>query len=355
MSFLVNSYRYPASAPVTLTADAGTFTLTGVSAALTRALMLQAAAGAFALMDNDAALTRALKLQATAGAFALTGNDAAFAKALKLQAAAGSFVLTDNDADLTTGIPDLVADAGTFTLTGNAAALSRALRLAASSGSFSLTGNTAALHKVITLLAGSGSFALTGVSNTFKRALVMAATQASFTLTGNAATLSAGSWRTTASASLGVNGTGFGSTTVRQTIAAANLANIGGSKVRLTFRAGTGSAAIDNVYIGHKAASGDAYDFESTPTQITFSGGSAGATVATNSTLLSDEIAFTIQSGKDLIVAIDFGAAAVVSRGLTQTGWQAYRKSANDASTVNATGYSAIDAADCLSLVESFG
>lgn len=144
MSFLVNSYLY-LSPDATLSADAGTFTLTGVSAA--------------------------------------------FARALRLQAAAGSFTLTGEDADLTTGNPDLAAETGMFTLTGNAAALSRALGLAASSGSFSLTGNAAALDRIFTLLADSGSFALTGVSNTFKRALVIAASQASFTLTGNAATL----------------------------------------------------------------------------------------------------------------------------------------------------------------------
>ncbi|MGR9441704.1 LamG domain-containing protein [Rhizobium leguminosarum] len=164
MSFLVNSYRY-LSAGATLTVDAGTFTLTGVSAAF------------------------ALKMQAAAGAFTLTGGDAAFARAQKMQATAGTFTLTGNDADLTTGHPDLHAETGAFTLTGNAAALSRALRIAASSGSFALAGNAAALNKTLSLLAGTGSFALTGVSNTFKRALVMAAAQATFTLTRNAATL----------------------------------------------------------------------------------------------------------------------------------------------------------------------
>lgn len=158
MSFLVNSYRYHQAAPATLTADAGTFTLTGVSAALVRAL--------------------------------------------KLPAADGSFALTGIDADLTTGIPDLVGETGTFTLTGNAAALSRALRLAASSGSFSLAGNAAALNKIFTLLGGSGSITLTGVSNTFTRALVMAASQASFTLTGNAATLTYGSTYDSAASAL---------------------------------------------------------------------------------------------------------------------------------------------------------
>ncbi|TBB28116.1 hypothetical protein ELH48_13610 [Rhizobium ruizarguesonis] len=147
MSFLVNSYRY-LSEGATLTVDAGTFTLTGVSAA--------------------------------------------FARALKLQAAKGDFALTGQNAGLATGIPDLVANAGTFTLTGNAAALSRALRIAASVGAFSLTGNAAGLRKAYEVLASGGTFTLTGVSNTFKRAVVIAASQATFALTGNAATLTYG-------------------------------------------------------------------------------------------------------------------------------------------------------------------
>lgn len=145
MSFLINPFVY-LSAGATLTADKGTFTLTGVNAA--------------------------------------------FLRSLKMTAGTGTFTLTGNNAGLSTGIPDLVANAGTFTLTGNAAALSRALRLAASSGSFSLTGNAAVLSKTATLLANGGSFSLSGVSASFARALVMSAASASFTLTGNNATIS---------------------------------------------------------------------------------------------------------------------------------------------------------------------
>lgn len=147
MSFLVNPFVY-LSAGATLTADKGTFTLTGVNAA--------------------------------------------FLRSLKMEAGTGTFTLTGQNAGLSTGHPDLVANAGTFTLTGNAAALSRALRMAANTGTFSLTGNAAALSKTVTMLASGGSFTLTGVTNTFKRALVMAASQATFTLTGNAATLTYG-------------------------------------------------------------------------------------------------------------------------------------------------------------------
>ncbi|KEC73135.1 hypothetical protein RLPCCGM1_c1251 [Rhizobium leguminosarum bv. phaseoli CCGM1] len=205
MSFLVNSYRYHSSAPATLTADAGTFTLTGFSAALVRALKLQAAAGAFALAGEDA--------------------------------------------DLTTGHPDLHADAGAFTLTGNAAALSRALRLAASSGSFSLAGNAAALNKTLTLLAGSGSFALTGVSNAFKRALVLAASQASFTLTGNAATLTYGATDphfSSVKLLCGFNGTDGATSSIDESSVGRTLSFIGNAQLDTAqFKFGTASLLLD--------------------------------------------------------------------------------------------------------------
>jgi len=163
------------------------------------------------------------------------------------------------------------------------------------------------------------------------------------------------SWQVNASTTLGVNGTGFGNTTVRQRISSAQISNTGGTKVRVTFKAGsTGGFGCDAAYIGHKAASGDDYDFESTPTQLTFGGGNAGATVSTGATVLTDEINFTVQSGKDLIISIHFTTSGTVSRSTSATAWQAYRKSASDAATVNATGYTTSDAADCVTKVESY-
>ncbi|TBE54480.1 hypothetical protein U8P68_10945 [Rhizobium ruizarguesonis] len=164
------------------------------------------------------------------------------------------------------------------------------------------------------------------------------------------------SWQVNASATLTINGTGFGSTTIRQRIASAQISNAGGTKVRVTLKAGsTGGFTCDAAYIGHKAASGDDYDFESTPTQLTFSGGSASGTAATGASIVTDEINFTVQSGKDLIISVHFTTSGVVSRATSgATGWQCYRKSASDAATVNATGYTTIDQADCVTKVESY-
>ncbi|MGR9252754.1 LamG domain-containing protein [Rhizobium leguminosarum] len=237
MSFLVNSYRY-LSAGATLTVDAGTFTLTGVSAAF------------------------ALKMQAAAGAFTLTAGDAAFARANRMQATAGSFALTGNDADLATGHPDLDAETGTFTLTGNSAALSRALRIAASSGSFALAGNAAALNKTLSLLAGTGSFTLTGVSNTFKRALVMAAAQATFTLTGKAATLNYGDANFSSVMLLcGFNGVDGATSSTDESSAGRALTFVGNAQLDTAqFKFGTASLLLDGT--GDYVTAADSADWD---------------------------------------------------------------------------------------------
>jgi len=59
----------------TLTADAGTFALSGAAVGTKVSRILPAAPGAFALAGSTVALKAARKLQAAPGAFALTGAD----------------------------------------------------------------------------------------------------------------------------------------------------------------------------------------------------------------------------------------------------------------------------------------
>lgn len=119
-----------------------------------------------------------------------------------------------------------------------------------------------------------------------------------------------------------------------------------GSKVKLTFKSatsGTQSFIIDKCYIGKQASSGDAYDFASAPTQVTFNGGSAGFTIANGgNTLTSDEIVFDFD-GSDIIVS--FHTVGTTGEGFSvktaaSAAMQAYYKNAaDDSATVNATGY----------------
>lgn len=113
-----------AGATYTLTAQHGSFTLTGQAANLRAARNLVAGAGAFTFTGQAAGLQVGRKLAAGTGAFTLTGNDA---------------TLT-----YTPGVTyTLAADTGAFTLTGIAAGLRAGRVLAADTGSYALTGNAA--------------------------------------------------------------------------------------------------------------------------------------------------------------------------------------------------------------------
>jgi hypothetical protein len=98
----------------TLTADAGSFTLSGQDANLTIGRILTADAGAFTLSGQDAALSVGRVITADAGAFTLTGQDAtltvtpAGGTAYTLTADAGDFALTGQDAQfvISTGATD---------------------------------------------------------------------------------------------------------------------------------------------------------------------------------------------------------------------------------------------------------
>lgn len=127
--------------------------------------------------------------------------------------------------------------------------------------------------------------------------------------------------------------------TIRQIIDSAQISQ-SGSRITVTFQAAAADTfQVDAVYVGHQAAAGDNYDFESAPTQLTFSGGSAGFTITNSATITSDEVNFTLNNAKDLVIAFHVLNDGMACRA-TQTGWSSYYRSAiNDASTQNTSGY----------------
>lgn len=155
---------------------------------------------------------------------------------------------------------------------------------------------------------------------------------------------------------------GYGTYTIRN-IMAADTATKGGSKIRVTFRSGatSGGFEVANVYIGHAASSGDSYDFESTPTELTFDTGSSGFSITTtDTTKVSDEVAFSFDKSKALIIAfyMNTGTYDDPACDTVNSNWTCWYKLADDDDTVNATGYSEqTDGKDCvgIDLVEIFG
>ena len=146
-------------------------------------------------------------------------------------------------------------------------------------------------------------------------------------------------------------------TTIRQVIASAGLSNTGLGKVRVTFRSGASGEglSISSAYIGQAADSGDAYDFQATPVQLKFSGNN-GFDIAVNSTITSDEAVFSIPTGKNIIVSfvVDDSAADNTRYKTSLSNYQYYLKaSADEAATVNTSGYTTGANAVAISLVES--
>ena len=155
-------------------------------------------------------------------------------------------------------------------------------------------------------------------------------------------------YQTLASAALDANVYGGWQTyAMRQKIAAAALLLNGTSQLRITFNADTDTGtphtfAIDQCYINHAAAAGNAWDFIGAPTQVTFSGGSAGFNLSANGSIVSDDITFTIDNTKALIVAFDWvDTGNQGCRGkATLTNWSVYYKAGvNEANVTAPAGY----------------
>ena len=136
--------------------------------------------------------------------------------------------------------------------------------------------------------------------------------------------------------------------TVRTVIPASSFAS-NQTTIQIKFCAGASSYASHtflNTFIGHASSGGNAWDFESTPTRVTWAGGSNATTIAAGVSLASDVITFNLDASKDLIFAIDTGAPS--NSGLhaktlgSGSGFATYNKAGSppaDAATVAPSGY----------------
>jgi len=116
--------------------------------------------------------------------------------------------------------------------------------------------------------------------------------------------------------------------------------------------------SFTDCFIGHQASSGDPYDFDGTPTRVTF-GGNNGASVDENG-LKSDSISFSIDSSKNLVVSFYFNDSATDDIPRTNdgavSGVQCYHYSgSNEAGVADATsGYTSQPAGRLFCIAEIF-
>lgn len=103
--------------------------------------------------------------------------------------------------------------------------------------------------------------------------------------------------------SLNNNTTGWANFNVRLRVGAAVLTT-SGVAVRLTMKGvSSGSTlSISGMFVGHRAASGDVYDFDGTQVRVTV-GGSNSFTVAAGATVVSDWITYSLDEARDLVLS----------------------------------------------------
>ena len=131
----------------------------------------------------------------------------------------------------------------------------------------------------------------------------------------------------------------------------------GGTKIRISLRGGqTSGLVVDKVYVGLRAASGDVYDFASTPTQITWAGGGSVSAGVLANTATSDEIPFAFDGTTDIVIAVHFsGTTNLLDIVGSETGGLAcYYVAGDSAATVNASASQAFTTAYAIGKVEVF-
>lgn len=155
-------------------------------------------AGALLVGSGGGAYT----LTAQRGTYSLAGQSAALNRGRSLSATRGSYSLAGQQATITytpaaTGYT-LTALAGSYSLAGRSAAISKGRALVASPGSYSLAGRTVTLLKSRRIQAQPGSFSLSGQSATLTytgtaAAYTLTAQTGSYSLSGKAAQIAVGS------------------------------------------------------------------------------------------------------------------------------------------------------------------
>ena len=145
-----------------MTADVGTFTLTGEDAALQYARIFTADTVSYSLTGIDTNFIRTYQFSVDVTTYTLAGQDVTLVKeeAMTIFASHGDFVVTANDANLI--YPrSMTADTVSFTLTGQDAGLAVARQLSADLATYAFTGQDAIVRRGYPLTTGAGTFTVT--------------------------------------------------------------------------------------------------------------------------------------------------------------------------------------------------
>lgn len=141
----------------------------------------------------------------------------------------------------------------------------------------------------------------------------------------------------TQDSNVGLGGSSFN---IRQRMLAANI-SAGGSILRISATAGTSFGfTIGSCYIGHKAVSGDNWDFDGTQVQVTWDDGDGSPVFMPNDDRASDPVAYALDETRDLVLAVNFAAGGQTRGESASSNTPHFKTSADESSVSDVTGYS---------------
>jgi len=130
----------------TITAQGGSYAVTGASASINKSKFLVAQGGAYSFVGNSATLLKSKVLVAQGGVYSYLGQD------VVITFSAGATVYT------------LTAQGGSYSFTGSSTIILKSKLLTANGGTYSTTGQSASIYKSKLITASGGVYNYTGSS-----------------------------------------------------------------------------------------------------------------------------------------------------------------------------------------------
>jgi hypothetical protein len=229
----------PASGAFELSADPGSYAITGAAAGVVAARVTDASPGSYALTGVVAGTVAGRAVNAAPGSYAVSGQAAGLLRDALVSASPGAYSVTGAVAGLLAGYV-VSASPGTYVLTGIDAELvysplAGAFVLSADPGAYALTGLTAGLLADRAVNASPGSFALTGALTGLLRAALVGASPGAYVITGSSAGVPAARSLNSAPGAYALTGSLAGLVAARFVLAAPGGYVLSGTAAELTW------------------------------------------------------------------------------------------------------------------------
>lgn len=216
----------------TITADSGSYSLTGTTISLLAAFNTVTDSGSYALTGTTTPLTAAFNTATDSGSYALTGTATPLTASFNLTSDTGSYVITGTETPLTASLK-ITSNTDSYLISGTAIPLAAAFNLTAETGSYLITGTDINLSDAESLTVESGSYAVTGTAVNLIASTNIVSDSGSYEITGTDVGLRFGSALALDSGSYLVTGTDVDLTILAKLTAAPGSYLITGTDITL--------------------------------------------------------------------------------------------------------------------------